>query len=52
MFAMLRNDGCTDTRADNVKTVYPQQTKFVGGWVGGEGGIIKHEVSCIILNIK
>ena len=30
-----RMDGCTDgrmhTRTDNVKTVYPPQTKFAGG---------------------
>ena len=26
-----RTDGCTDGRTDNVKTVYPLQTKFVGG---------------------
>ena len=24
-------DGCTDRRMDNVKTVYPPQTKFAGG---------------------
>ena len=32
---MLRTDRCTDGRTDNVKTVYPLQTKFAGG-------IIKH----------
>ena len=26
-----RTDGCTDARTDNMKTVYPPQTKFVGG---------------------
>ena len=26
-----RTDGCTDGRTDNVKTVYPLQTKFAGG---------------------
>ena len=26
-----RTDGCTDTHTDNVKTVYPPQTKFAGG---------------------
>ena len=26
-----RTDGRTDTRTDNVKTVYPLQTKFAGG---------------------
>ena len=26
-----RTDGCTDARTDNVKTVYPLQTKFAGG---------------------
>ena len=26
-----RTDGCTDGRMDNVKTVYPLQTKFAGG---------------------
>ena len=26
-----RTDGQTDARADNVKTVYPPQTKFAGG---------------------
>ena len=26
-----RTDGQTDTRTDNVKTVYPLQTKFAGG---------------------
>ena len=26
-----RTDGCTDARTDNVKTVYPPQTKFAGG---------------------
>ena len=28
---MLRMDGRTDGRTDNVKTVYPLQTKFAGG---------------------
>ena len=28
---MLRTDGWTDGRTDNVKTVYPLQTKFAGG---------------------
>ena len=27
-----RTDGRTDARADNVKTVYPLQTKFAGGY--------------------
>ena len=26
-----RTDGQTDARTDNVKTVYPLQTKFAGG---------------------
>ena len=26
-----RTDGRTDARTDNVKTVYPLQTKFAGG---------------------
>ena len=26
-----RTDGHTDARTDNVKTVYPPQTKFAGG---------------------
>ena len=26
-----RTDGHTDARTDNVKTVYPLQTKFAGG---------------------
>ena len=26
-----RTDGQTDARTDNVKTVYPPQTKFAGG---------------------
>ena len=26
-----RTDGRSDTRTDNVKTVYPLQTKFAGG---------------------
>ena len=26
-----RTDGWTDARTDNVKTVYPLQTKFAGG---------------------
>ena len=26
-----RTDGRTDARTDNVKTVYPPQTKFAGG---------------------
>ena len=28
---MLLTDGRTDGRTDNVKTVYPLQTKFAGG---------------------
>ena len=28
----------TDARTDNVKTVYPLQTKFAGGGGGGGGG--------------
>ena len=28
---MLRTDGRTQARMDNVKTVYPPQTKFAGG---------------------
>ena len=28
---MLRADARTDARMDNVKTVYPPQTKFAGG---------------------
>ena len=35
-----RTNGCTDARTDNVKTVYPPQTKFVGGGGGWGGGII------------
>ena len=31
--------GRTDARTDNMKTVYPPQTKFAGG--GGGGGGIK-----------
>ena len=27
-----RTDACTDGRTDNVKTVYPLQTKFAGGY--------------------
>ena len=27
-----RTDGRTDARTDNVKTVYPLQTKFAGGY--------------------
>ena len=34
----LRTDGGTDGRTDNVKTVYPPQTKFAGG--------IKNELIC------
>ena len=30
-----RTDGRTDTRTDNVKTVYPLQTKFAGGIIKG-----------------
>ena len=30
--------GRTDARTDNVKTVYPPQTKFAGGGGGGGGG--------------
>ena len=33
-----RTDGRTHARSDNVKTVYPLQTKFAGG-------IIKHLIS-------
>ena len=33
-----RTDGRTDARTDNVKTVYPLQTKFAGG-------IIKNDVT-------
>ena len=37
----LRTDGRTDARThartDNVKTVYPPQTKFAGGGGGGGG---------------
>ena len=29
-----RTDGRTDTRTDNLKTVYPPQTKFAGGGGG------------------
>ena len=35
-----RTDGHTDGRTDNVKTVYPLQTKFAGGiitWADPEG---------------
>ena len=28
-----RTDGRTDARTDNVKTVYPLQTKFAGGGI-------------------
>ena len=39
-----RTDGCTHgrthARTDNVKTVYPPQTKFAGGLRGFAGGII------------
>ena len=33
-----RTDGLTDGRTDNVKTVYPLQTKFAGG-------IKKHDIT-------
>ena len=32
-----RTDGRTHARTDNVKTVYPPQTKFAGGIKMGEG---------------
>ena len=32
-------DGWTHKRTNNVKTVYPPQTKFEGGGGGGGGGI-------------
>ena len=32
-----QTDGRTDARTDNVKTVYPLQTKFAGGGGGGGG---------------
>ena len=34
----LWTEGCTDGRTDNMKTVYPPQTKFAGG--------IKNELIC------
>ena len=33
-----RTDGWTHARTDNVKTVYPTQTKFVGGIKQSLGG--------------
>ena len=39
--------GRTDAHTDNVKTVYPLQTKFSGG--GGGGGIIRPELG--VMNI-
>ena len=33
-------DARTDARTDNVKTVYPLQTKFAGGYKKFAGGII------------
>ena len=32
-----RTDGRTDARTDNVKTVYPLQTKFAGGIITFSG---------------
>ena len=37
-----RTDGCTHACTDNVKTVYPPQTKFAGG-ISLRGGIIKSD---------
>ena len=35
-------DARTHTRADNVKTVYPPQTKFAGEGGGGGGGGVRY----------
>ena len=32
-----RKDARTHTRTDNIKTVYPPQTKFAGGIIKNEG---------------
>ena len=39
-----RTDGRTDARTDNVKTVYPLQTKFAGGIkiISGFPGVLAH----------
>ena len=45
-----RTDGRTDARTDNVKTVYPLQTKFAGGIITMQGLTLR-QLSLLQINI-
>ena len=49
-----RTHGRTHGRMDNVKTVYPLQTKFAGGIMKDADGMVNgkepHQQSCLVLN--
>ena len=38
--------GRTDGRTDNVKTVYPLQTKFAGGIINGNNVLVQRKFTC------
>ena len=45
-----RTDARTDARTDNVKTVYPLQTKFAGGIIMRNPAFVNLHMGCLCSN--